>query len=321
MLKIRLPAQPPRRLQTASTHALAPEEELALNTPSASDGNDDVSDSDSEPAQWVKDHSHPDSEPELEPPLAYDADETFTSFIQKLGKRTHHAISISSGDEENVQLPASVDPNPCKAHRIERDSPALAAKRPKTPPTKHDRASGAHCAKRSPPKKRGRGRPRKPMEGSHKTPVKTQQHFNIAVFVEIAVPPKFRPGKTPRGNKVEKQSPRTAGPFTLTRKMTWDEFLQAVSATAGVEQENLMIDAMTWNFEKKGKWPLNNEVGYHTMIQQVKAQKDLSALIIVVSLPMPKISLPRHQAQVEEVGEVQVETDTLWGRKVVSASS
>jgi hypothetical protein len=98
--------------------------------------------------------------------------------------------------------------------------------------------------------------------------------------------------------------------------MSWDEFLQAVLATAGVEQENLMIEVMTWNFEKKGKWPLNSEVGYHTMIQQVKAQKDLSALIIVISLPMPKIPYPKHQ--VEEV-EVETEVDqTLWGQKVSS---
>jgi hypothetical protein len=303
MLKIRLPAQPQRRLQTAST--LAAKEELPFYIPSASD--DDISDSEPQAAQWIKDHSHSDSEPEP----CDNADETFASFVQKLGKRTHHAISTSSGDEEHVQLAV----NPCKARRIERDSSAVA----ETPPTstKHD-TSGARRAEGSLPKKRGRGRPRKSMarEGSHKSP----QHFNIAVFVEIAVPPKFRPGKTPRGNKVEKQSPRTAGPFTLTRKMSWNEFLQAVSATAGVEQENMMIDAMTWNFEKKGKWPLNSEVGYHTMIQQVKAQKDLSALIIVVSLPMPKIPLPRHQAQVEEVGDGDVNTETLWGQKVSSAS-
>jgi hypothetical protein len=123
MLKIRLPAQPQHRLQTAST---LPKEELALNIPSSSDGNNDISASDLKPAQWIKGHSvrsHLDSEPELEPPCD-NADETFTSFLQKFGKRTHHAISISSEDEENVQLP--VDPSPCKARRIERDSSALA---------------------------------------------------------------------------------------------------------------------------------------------------------------------------------------------------
>jgi hypothetical protein len=46
------------------------------------------------------------------------------------------------------------------------------------------------------------------------------------------------PGVTRRRSKTHEQL--TAGPFTLTHKMSWDEFLQAVSATVGVEQENLI---------------------------------------------------------------------------------
>jgi hypothetical protein len=120
-----------------------------------------------------------------------------------------------------------------------------------------------------PPPKRPRGRPRKPVED--KPQRSTHKHFSIAVYVEIAVPPKFRPGKTPRGNKVEKQEPRTEGPFTLRRTTTWDEFLEEVSAAAQVGQENLTVDGMTWGFQKKGKLLLNNKVGYHAMIQQIKA--------------------------------------------------
>jgi hypothetical protein len=57
----------------------------------------------------------------------------------------------------------------------------------------------------------------------------------------------------PQGNKVEKQDPRTEGPFTLRCTTTWDEFLEEVSAAAQVGQENLTVDGMTWGFQKKGK--------------------------------------------------------------------
>jgi len=54
------------------------------------------------------------------------------------------------------------------------------------------------------PHKRGRGRPQKSADNQPHP----HNHFSIPVFVEIAVPPKFWPGKTPRGNKLEKQEPR-----------------------------------------------------------------------------------------------------------------
>jgi hypothetical protein len=164
------------------------------------------------------------------------------------------------------------------------------------------------------PQKRPRGRPRKPIE--NKARHSTQKHFSIAVYVEIAVPPKFRLGKTPRGNKVEKQEPRTEGPFTLTRRTTWDEFLEDVSATARVERENLTLDGMTWGLLKKGKLPLSNEVGYHAMIQQIKTQKDPGALIVVVALPLPKMPQLKRRME-EDTVEHQVD-DTLWGQKVCS---
>ena len=169
-----------------------------------------------------------------------------------------------------------------------------------------------------PPPKRPRGRPHKPVEDKPRK--STHKHFSIAVYVEIPVPPKFRPGKTPRGNKVEKQDPRTEGPFTLRRTTTWDEFLEEVSAAAQVGQENLTVDGMTWGFQKKGKLPLNNEVGYHAMIQQIKAQKDLSALIVVVALPLPR--MPQTKRRMEEVVSVVEhhgqDDETLWGQKVSS---
>ena len=46
-----------------------------------------------------------------------------------------------------------------------------------------------------------------------------EESFSVPVYVEIAIPPKLKPGKTYKGNKMEKQEPRMEGPFTLTRNM------------------------------------------------------------------------------------------------------
>ena len=77
---------------------------------------------------------------------------------------------------------------------------------------------------------------------------------------------------------------------------------------------------MTWGFQKKGKLPLNNEVGYHAMIQQIKAQKDLSALIVVVALPLPR--MPQTKRGMEEAAPVVErhgqDDETRWGQKVCS---
>lgn len=75
-----------------------------------------------------------------------------------------------------------------------------------------------------------------------------------------------------------------------------------------------MLDRMMWGFQKKGKLPLSSEVGYCAMIQQIKVQKDLSALIIVVALPLPKIPQPKHQME-ENIIEQEAD-NTLWGQKV-----
>jgi hypothetical protein len=63
---------------------------------------------------------------------------------------------------------------------------------------KHGRPPKAHFVKPSQeqPQKRPRGCPRKPVED--KARCSTQKHFSIAVYVEIAVPPKFWLGKRPK---------------------------------------------------------------------------------------------------------------------------
>ena len=104
----------------------------------------------------------------------------------------------------------------------------------------------------------------------------------------------------------------------MTHTTTWDEFLEDVSATAQVEQENLTLDGMTWGFLKKGKLPLSNKVGYHAMIQQIKTQKDPGALIVIVALSLPKMSQLKHWMEEDTVEQHVVVDNTLWGQKVHS---
>lgn len=190
------------------------------------------------------------------------------------------------------------------------DDELLTLRQRKAGLSRHNASSGRKTLY---PQKRGRGRPRKPMDKE----IPSRNRFSIPVFVEIAVAPKFRPGKTPKGNKLEKQEPRTEGPFSLTQKLRWDGFLDAIAMTVDEDLENLAIEGMSWGF-KKAKWPLYNETGYHAMIQQIKTQKDPSALIIVVALPMPKVVQRKHQRRESEVDANVAVDDTLWGQKVGS---
>ena len=139
--------------------------------------------------------------------------------------------------------------------------------------------------------------------------------FSIPVYVEIAVPPKLKPGKTYKGNKMEKQEPRMEGPFSLTRNMSWGAFLVAISNAVDEDIENLSIGNMKWGIQRKGRYPLSDRVGYIAMHKQIATQKEPSSLIIMVYLPMPKVS-GRKQGQVDE-HDMPVEQDNShWGQKV-----
>jgi hypothetical protein len=86
--------------------------------------------------------------------------------------------------------------------------------------------------------------------------------FNVPVYVEIAVPPKLKPRKTYKGNKLEKQEPRMEGPFTLTHNMSWEAFLKAISNTVDEDLENLVIDDMKWGIQRKGRYPPGGLYGH-----------------------------------------------------------
>lgn len=161
------------------------------------------------------------------------------------------------------------------------------------------------------PKKRGR--PFKVVADSEETCA--TRSFNVPVYVEIAVPPKLKPGKTYKGNKMEKQEPRMEGPFTLTHKMSWGAFLTAISNTVDEDIENLVTEDMKWGIQRKGRYPLVNRVGYDAMHKQIVAQKDPSSLIIMVYLPMPRV--PKRKGQRQDQDSEDVEQDnSRWAQKV-----
>ena len=141
--------------------------------------------------------------------------------------------------------------------------------------------------------------------------------FSVPVYVEIAVPPKLKPRKTYKGNKMEKQAPRMEEPFTLTRNMSWGAFLTAISNAVDEDIENLSIGEMKWGIQRKGRYPLVNRVGYMAMHTQIAAQKEPSSLIIMIYLPMPRVPKRRGQRQDDDDMEPASEQDnTRWGQKV-----
>ena len=183
----------------------------------------------------------------------------------------------------------------------------------------HPQARRSHGSRKEPsedpvavPKKRSR--PRKIRE---ETPL-SHTSLNVPVYVEIAVPPKLKLGRTHKGNKMEKQEPRMEGPFTLTRRMTWKAFLTAISDTVDEDLENLLIEDMKWGLQKKIRYPLASHAGYMAMLKQITAQRVPSAMIIMVYLPIPRVPKRKRQRQDQDEDEDQdVDQDnSRWGQKV-----
>lgn len=72
-------------------------------------------------------------------------------------------------------------------------------------------------------------------------------------FVETATR-----GQMHKGDKFIKQPPLTDGPFHLSSKMTWPDFVENVVKVAKITKENLgpTIADMKWSFQKKTGLPL-----------------------------------------------------------------
>ena len=160
------------------------------------------------------------------------------------------------------------------------------------------------------PKKRGR-----PFKIVDAEETRASVRFNVPVYVEIAVPPKLKAGKTYKGNRMEKQEPRMEGPFTLTSTMTWGAFLTEISTTVDEDIENLVMGDMKWGIQRKTRYPLVNRAGYIAMHKQIASQKDPSSLIIMIYLPMPRVPKRRGQGQ-DEVKDDTEEDNSRWGQKV-----
>jgi len=111
-----------------------------------------------------------------------------------------------------------------------------------------------------------RGRPRKVPEEANGS-----REFLVPVFVETARDPILTRGRTHKGDKFVKQLPLTDGPFHLSSKMTWPDFVENVVKVAKITKENLgpVIADMKWSFQKKTGLPLTDVTGFQTMLQQV----------------------------------------------------
>ena len=147
--------------------------------------------------------------------------------------------------------------------------------------------------------------------------------FLVPVYLEIAREPVLMRGKTHKGDKFVKQSPITDGPFHLTRKMTWEKFRKEVADIAGIGKENFgtICEGLKWSFQKKCPLPLKDEMGFKTLMLQVKGMKDPDSAIIIVSLP--PLANPSCQSghktcetEINAFSDLQHDDGTIYGKKV-----
>ena len=118
-----------------------------------------------------------------------------------------------------------------------------------------------------------------------------------------------------------KQDPIREGPFAITQKMKWAEFLEEVVDLADIEKENIntAITSMTWSFQRKNPLPLTNTLGYDTMMQQIKVLKELEGAIVLVALPEPKHNCKARKIVDDnglKVMDCHHEDTSLFGKKV-----
>lgn len=147
-----------------------------------------------------------------------------------------------------------------------------------------------------------------------------QQIWKALVYVSVMVAPKYRAGKTSKGDKMIPQPSHVKGPFTMTRQTHWNTFLEEISGVTAVDKENLQVDAMTWGFQKqKDHLPLTSIEAFMGMWSVIKTQKDMSSLVVFVYYPIPRSSR-RQQRAIDSDDEIQqrerVDDDTHYGRKV-----
>jgi hypothetical protein len=147
--------------------------------------------------------------------------------------------------------------------------------------------------------------------------------FSAHVYVEIANPPKLQRGKTHKTDKYVPQGPTTEGPFMFTHHMNWESFLSHVAELAELEEENVALTQMTWNFQGKTKsLPLGNIGGFTAMVTQIRALRVGASAIIMLGLPVPPAKPSRGGRNAPAVTEDMRVTssgasaEVMWGEKV-----
>ena len=86
------------------------------------------------------------------------------------------------------------------------------------------------------PKKQGRP-PKSAWTEAKASALKTWSSISATVFVSIAQLPELVHGKIAKKDKLIPQKPHVEGPFTLTKDTTWEQFVDEVVESVGVEKE------------------------------------------------------------------------------------
>jgi hypothetical protein len=100
----------------------------------------------------------------------------------------------------------------------------------------------------------------------------SKKSFTADVFVEKESPPDFGRGGG-RGKPATKlPAEPLLGPFTLSNKTTWGEFISELAAILDCRLNNLVVSSLQWRFIKPKTavhLPVTNEAGFLSMCTQV----------------------------------------------------
>ncbi|PPQ96952.1 hypothetical protein CVT26_005974 [Gymnopilus dilepis] len=169
------------------------------------------------------------------------------------------------------------------------------------------------------PVQKKRGRPRKTKEDTN---VITSSHsFSASVFVSIEQPPTMVRGRTHRGDKLVPQKARVEGPFTLTRSMKYEQFIDEIASWMQIDKENLRHDAMTWAFQKqKEPLPITNKEGFKIMREQVKSKGSSGTVIFIYhpicsKKPPRRAEAPSSRDEDDNRDADRVEDGSRWDKK------
>lgn len=211
-----------------------------------------------------------------------------------------------------------------KRHAVDAESSADSDHESAEDPTKTEKAQKKrlHHSETTPsanvPKKRGR--PLKSAEAKAQAlalKARPTSTLSATIFVSVAQPPELVHGKTAKQDKLMPQKPHVKGPFTLTKYTTWEQFVDEVAESVGVEKENMRVSSLTWGFQKqKDVLPLTNENGFQAMQEQIRGKNSSGTIVFVYHPIISRAPTQVHQVKDDDEEKKDVSSGTHWGKKV-----